>query len=62
MKALETVLAFMGWRRARGGHGPGPRDAAARGRGQRAVVYVRDCRLCGGDPRHLCRRCREVIG
>jgi hypothetical protein len=26
-----------------------------------APVRVRSCSVCGGDPRHLCRRCREVI-
>lgn len=37
------------------GHGPSRSPAPS------TVVRVRECYVCGGDPRHLCCRCREVI-
>jgi hypothetical protein len=39
--------------------GPAGRRAWA-SPGRAPVIRVRSCYVCGGDPRHLCFRCREV--
>lgn len=60
MKLMDRLLALI--------RQPARLDGGGRGRGYRAMpgwarpamVRVRSCAVCGGDPRHLCRRCREV--
>ena len=59
MKWLETVRALLRFRRSPGGRVPARRDGLGRG-GHPDLLRVRSCHVCGGDPRHLCYRFREL--
>lgn len=59
MKWLDAMRTLVRSRRRPGQTVPGCRDGLGRGGGP-GIQRVRNCHVCGGDPRHLCYRCREL--
>ena len=57
---LGRALAFIRRSGAGESRGRGRGDGAGHDGSRLALARVRNCYVCGGDPRHLCRRCREL--